>query len=138
GVTQQAPAEGRTGFIGNGLTVQRLVNEGIQFRLGVDVFLTVRDEPLHVVEHRLGAGQRAALQVVYLHVVIHLPGGRGLGPVGDVRQVGWDDLNDRLAGQVVEDGRLRSEEHTSELQSRENLVCRLLLEKKNIYYRIDT
>src|SRR5690606_40482721 len=27
---------------------------------------------------------------------------------------------------------LRSEEHTSELQSRENLVCRLLLEKKNI------
>src|SRR5690606_39415579 len=27
--------------------------------------------------------------------------------------------------------RTRSEEHTSELQSRENLVCRLLLEKKN-------
>src|SRR5690606_41138904 len=31
---------------------------------------------------------------------------------------------------------MRSEEHTSELQSRENLVCRLLLEKKkkNIQY----
>src|SRR3712207_7837921 len=28
--------------------------------------------------------------------------------------------------------RLRSEEHTSELQSRQYLVCRLLLEKKNI------
>src|SRR5690606_41606381 len=28
-------------------------------------------------------------------------------------------------------GEVRSEEHTSELQSRENLVCRLLLEKKN-------
>src|SRR5690606_40499179 len=27
-------------------------------------------------------------------------------------------------------GYVRSEEHTSELQSRENLVCRLLLEKK--------
>src|SRR5690606_39382897 len=27
----------------------------------------------------------------------------------------------------------RSEEHTSELQSRENLVCRLLLEKKKEY-----
>src|SRR5690606_39986054 len=26
---------------------------------------------------------------------------------------------------------VRSEEHTSELQSRENLVCRVLLEKKN-------
>src|SRR5690606_40967780 len=29
----------------------------------------------------------------------------------------------------------RSEEHTSELQSRENLVCRLLLEKKKIKRR---
>src|SRR3712207_8584818 len=29
---------------------------------------------------------------------------------------------------------LRSEEHTSELQSRQYLVCRLLLEKKNIKY----
>src|SRR3712207_8495654 len=28
-------------------------------------------------------------------------------------------------------GALRSEEHTSELQSRQYLVCRLLLEKKN-------
>src|SRR2546430_6907474 len=28
---------------------------------------------------------------------------------------------------------LRSEEHTSELQSQSNLVCRLLLEKKNKY-----
>src|SRR5690606_40681367 len=35
------------------------------------------------------------------------------------------DLDDRE--------RLRSEEHTSELQSRENLVCRLLLEKKKSY-----
>src|SRR5690606_40097845 len=31
----------------------------------------------------------------------------------------------------------RSEEHTSELQSRENLVCRLLLEKKNIPREVD-
>src|SRR5699024_12782605 len=30
----------------------------------------------------------------------------------------------------------RSEEHTSELQSRFDLVCRLLLEKKKIYMRI--
>src|SRR5690242_20777717 len=34
-------------------------------------------------------------------------------------------------------GRLRrSEEHTSELQSHVNLVCRLLLEKKNINHNI--
>src|SRR5688572_31740529 len=34
------------------------------------------------------------------------------------------------AGQVVRRDRRRSEEHTSELQSQSNLVCRLLLEKK--------
>src|SRR3712207_8685522 len=32
-------------------------------------------------------------------------------------------------------GSTRSEEHTSELQSRQYLVCRLLLEKKNTYSR---
>src|SRR5690606_9468184 len=35
-------------------------------------------------------------------------------------------------GQDRQDGARRSEEHTSELQSRENLVCRLLLEKKKL------
>src|SRR5437763_9515650 len=34
---------------------------------------------------------------------------------------------------VVRDARLRSEEHTSELQSPMYLVCRLLLEKKKKY-----
>src|SRR2546430_12109525 len=39
----------------------------------------------------------------------------------------------RLSGDKIELGLvpLRSEEHTSELQSQSNLVCRLLLEKKN-------
>src|SRR6266576_4206571 len=35
-----------------------------------------------------------------------------------------------FAGRKSTDGRRRSEEHTSELQSRRDLVCRLLLEKK--------
>src|SRR5438270_3089168 len=34
-------------------------------------------------------------------------------------------------------GHLRSEEHTSELQSQSNLVCRLLLEKKKKQHAID-
>src|SRR5947208_5834952 len=33
--------------------------------------------------------------------------------------------------QLAEDAATRSEEHTSELQSPDHLVCRLLLEKKN-------
>src|SRR5690606_40715930 len=36
----------------------------------------------------------------------------------------------KVARSAVGTGMSRSEEHTSELQSRENLVCRLLLEKK--------
>src|SRR2546430_6051875 len=36
----------------------------------------------------------------------------------------------RIARKLTHDERLRSEEHTSELQSQSNLVCRLLLEKK--------
>src|SRR5690554_7115397 len=35
--------------------------------------------------------------------------------------------------EVLDQLHLRSEEHTSELQSRPHLVCRLLLEKKNHY-----
>src|SRR2546430_10606749 len=37
---------------------------------------------------------------------------------------------DTWANQLGYDDRPRSEEHTSELQSQSNLVCRLLLEKK--------
>src|SRR5690606_39657213 len=54
-------------------------------------------------------------------------GGRGLAR-GHL--LGHERLVEREA-EVLEDRALaRSEEHTSELQSRENLVCRLLLEKK--------
>src|SRR3712207_8545130 len=43
-----------------------------------------------------------------------------------------DPLPHRQAGQLVlQRADSRSEEHTSELQSRPYLVCRLLLEKKN-------
>src|SRR2546427_3460276 len=38
---------------------------------------------------------------------------------------------DRRDAPVRRTRRARSEEHTSELQSQSNLVCRLLLEKKN-------
>src|SRR3712207_7394464 len=56
-------------------------------------------------------------------------------PVGLLRRaLGERDLvgPDLRAGQLD----LRSEEHTSELQSRQYLVCRLLLEKKKKYTQI--
>src|SRR2546430_8755213 len=45
------------------------------------------------------------------------------------RQGPSDDRPD-VGGAGVEPERARSEEHTSELQSQSNIVCRLLLEKK--------
>src|SRR5690606_41777123 len=51
-----------------------------------------------------------------------------------VRRPGLSDLGSRRrpsrVGKASSTALERSEEHTSELQSRENLVCRLLLEKK--------
>src|SRR3712207_7696806 len=49
------------------------------------------------------------------------------------RYSGRGDLRRRqepLATALIDGTRARSEEHTSELQSRQYLVCRLLLEKK--------
>src|SRR3712207_8496257 len=40
--------------------------------------------------------------------------------------------SEREGDQLRRGGRARSEEHTSELQSRQYLVCRLLLEKKKL------
>src|SRR3712207_8618741 len=56
----------------------------------------------------------------------------GLGGLDDYRKrlvIHLDQL-ERVLGRVPVVGDDRSEEHTSELQSRQYLVCRLLLEKK--------
>src|SRR5690606_42055154 len=77
----------------------------------------VGEDLAHSVRHRLVRG--AVLPAPHLREpgadqrrrCLRLPGGHGAPPL---------PLHDAT----------RSEEHTSELQSRENLVCRLLLEKK--------
>src|SRR5690606_41667489 len=51
-------------------------------------------------------------------------------PFGLLARSGAPLLLRPSASNIAKYMRLRSEEHTSELQSRENLVCRLLLEKK--------
>src|SRR5690606_41709335 len=80
---------------------------------------------------------------ISLRRVLVLDGSPGpwLPPGFDVVPQGTGGLDERLADAFARcDGpalligmdtpQVRSEEHTSELQSRENLVCRLLLEKK--------
>src|SRR5688572_32080128 len=67
------------------------------------------------------------------------PPGRGPAggchrPDGDRAAAGWRDggTSRRAAAGFLphDEADVRSEEHTSELQSQSNLVCRLLLEKK--------
>src|SRR3712207_8444432 len=68
----------------------------------------------------LGAGARdvrsRVLQVEPVAVHPHVRAGPGVPP--------------EVGRELVPHGQHRSEEHTSELQSRQYLVCRLLLEKK--------
>src|SRR5438045_6374389 len=52
------------------------------------------------------------------------------GQAGFVDVAEQAGVTDRLDGRAVATADLRSEEHTSELQSLRHLVCRLLLEKK--------
>src|SRR5439155_14560030 len=47
-------------------------------------------------------------------------------------RLGFDKAKMFVGGDSAGDEHLRSQEHTSELQSRGHLVCRLLLEKKKI------
>src|SRR2546430_12698623 len=51
---------------------------------------------------------------------------------GDLVRQGWGGEVHRLRQLGRRAGAARSEEHTSELQSQSNLVCRLLLVKKKI------
>src|ERR1035438_10665968 len=80
-------------------------------------------------------GQKAGTQLV----LGGFDGGEGAGchegkdrraEAGDIAFGHQDGLAHHVGIHLVEDGVLRSEEHTSELQSLRHLVCRLLLEKK--------
>src|SRR3712207_8050232 len=67
------------------------------------------------------------LELVKLAALLERPAGQSVADA-------LPNVNARLLGAVSAQQRERSEEHTSELQSRQYLVCRLLLEKKNNPY----
>src|SRR3712207_8088406 len=69
------------------------------------------------IDSPLEAGTRVGIDIV--------PAARRAGDFGLEPRAFQEDL-----GRLLGHARIRSEEHTSELQSRQYLVCRLLLEKK--------
>src|SRR5690606_39712969 len=71
-----------------------------------------------------------ALVAGRVHVRVVLLGTHDVLPVDRVLDATLDQHRHGLLHLVADHAHVRSEEHTSELQSRENLVCRLLLEKK--------
>src|SRR5688572_32561773 len=74
--------------------------------------------------------QHLAPQVERLHLLEQLQ--LAAGGLGFIAKIGLLECAAVLVVQVRRVG-WRSEEHTSELQSQSNLVCRLLLEKKKKY-----
>src|SRR3712207_1460150 len=110
-----APGTGRAG-----LDRRRVLGAAIEFidQQGLDA-LTMR---------RLGAHLGVEAMALYRYV----PGRENLldGVVESVIDELYGDPDVHLA--ASHGWQDRSEEHTSELQSRQYLVCRLLLEKKNI------
>src|SRR2546427_4553299 len=59
---------------------------------------------------------------------------RGEFLAGEIQRKGDQQTSYLRRRAAVVEGSQRSEEHTSELQSQSNLVCRLLLEKKKNTY----
>src|SRR5207248_7774332 len=86
------------------------------------------------VDERVRPRQRPVLEVRAQHRR-EQPGADDLRPLGPQVHREGPAEEVRVVDPAADD--LRSEEHTSELQSPYDLVCRLLLEKKN-YYNVTT
>src|SRR5207249_10785369 len=106
----RVPGPGHQAFEAMRVVIAQVPHEAIQACLGLEGvrrLLAAAREPAHQRVARVEEVECRLLLGLLLHVEVH---GRA------VRRVGPE----------------RSEEHTSELQSRFDLVCRLLLEKKKI------
>src|SRR5256886_11417684 len=79
-----------------------------------------RDAPVTTGEKRMSLGSGWVVAALFLVPLSSVSGQRTTRALSDP---------------VLRPGDVRSEEHTSELQSQSNLVCRLLLEKKKIQHR---
>src|SRR5690606_39864680 len=113
---------------------QRLKNHNSKIRGDVDAPSFGRSEVVaslggdrhnrghHLAIHNCGSGGISPLSFAIVDRPSEKPTGKDVGSFLGCRHVRKPGHHCRRA--------VRSEEHTSELQSRENLVCRLLLEKK--------
>src|SRR5258708_22290365 len=105
-----------------------------QGRLPADGTLGIRPEALRVARAQVATDAAAQRQVMGRVDLIEALGADTLihVSVGGAQLIARQAERTPLAvGDAVSSATDRSEEHTSELQSPDHLVCRLLLEKKN-------
>src|SRR5690606_40836665 len=104
--TKKSPKEAFLEAIANGLTTTK--------------FASLKDRALSLLEEH-GLPSNKAEEYKYTPITRKLE-----NTISNFTEAAPADISKE---RVLEE-HIRSEEHTSELQSRENLVCRLLLEKK--------
>src|SRR5688500_19357385 len=93
-----------------------------------DSFPTRRSSDLVALSNTRSTPARSASPVLVANPMIRVPANATRPPMTNIR--GKPSPSRMPASTPI---RIRSEEHTSELQSPCNLVCRLLLEKKKNY-----
>src|SRR5690606_40323681 len=90
--------------------------------------LVIDNDPQGNASTALGVEHRAGTPSIYEVLVDGDPLSSAVQQCPDIPTLWCVPATIDLSGAEIELVSLRSEEHTSELQSRENLVCRLLLE----------
>src|SRR5690606_16455640 len=119
---------GRATLIHRGVPADRVhvVRRGLE-RFPPMKPLRVQRHPLRLVSIARLVPKKGLRHQLRIHAAL-----AAAGVAFEARIVGEGPLREELLTMISQLG--GSEEHTSELQSRENLVCRLLLEKKKIHH----
>src|SRR5690625_6863336 len=89
----------------------------------------------HVGQYITAAANEASTELRSDVYRAHLPSDQDVRAQAEIAEFVWVQPAELLQPRGYQLAPLRSEEHTSELQSRGHLVCRLLLEKKKMKNR---
>src|SRR5690625_5865788 len=94
---------------------------GVGVGLLLNLYMPSLDKPLKEKQERLEQN----FQVILYEIALYI----------NDKNEKWDGKELTESEEILQEALERSEEHTSELQSRGHLVCRLLLEKKEQHHQ---
>src|SRR5260221_13738423 len=105
----------------------------LDVKVGSGAFMQEIGDARLLAQTMVGLGAEAGVRTAALLTSMDAPLGRAVGNAVEVEEA-VATLRGEGPPDLVEVTLARSEEHTSELQSHSDLVCRLLLEKKKKWY----